>query len=116
MCPIHPFHTSPTRTTCPDSGLELKPVRREDLLAVPAAAVIDTGGRKSVFIDRGEGVFEAVLVTVGPRAGADYPVLSGLKQGDRVVTAGSFLLDAEANLDPGAAAAYFGASGHETHR
>jgi Cu(I)/Ag(I) efflux system membrane fusion protein len=96
--------------------MELKRVRREDLLAVPASALIDTGNGKIAFIDRGEGMFEAVRVIVGPRARNYYPVLSGLNQGDRVVTAGAFLLDAEAHLNPTAAAAYFGSTGHETHR
>jgi hypothetical protein len=116
MCPIHPFHTSPGKAACPDSGREFRPVRREDLLAVPVSAVIDTGSRKSAFIDRGGGVFEAVAVTVRPRAGSYYPVLSGLRRGDKVVTAGAFLLDAEVHLNPAAAGAYFGATGHEMQR
>jgi Cu(I)/Ag(I) efflux system membrane fusion protein len=96
--------------------MELRHVRREDLLSVPVTALIDTGDGKIAFVDRGDGVYEAVRVIVGPRAEAYHPVLSGLDRGDRVVTAGAFLLDAEANLNPSAAAAYFGSTGHESHR
>jgi hypothetical protein len=61
-------------------------------------------------------VFEGVQVEVGPRmTGPDgvlfYPVLGGLAQGDRVVTSGSFLVDAETRLNPAAGSIYFGGSG-----
>lgn len=81
-----------------------------DVLSIPTSAVIDTGARKVVFVDRGSGTFDAVEVALGPQAGDHSPVLSGLVRGDRVVTAGAFLLDAEARLNPAAGAAYFGAS------
>jgi multidrug efflux pump subunit AcrA (membrane-fusion protein) len=66
-----------------------------------------------VFVERTHGVYQAVEVVVGPRAGEYHPVLKGLAAGERVVTAGAFLLDAEARLNPAAGAAYFGASGGE---
>lgn len=46
------------------------------------------------------------------RAGGFYPVISGLNAGDKIASAGSFLLDAERRLNPAAASAYFGASGN----
>jgi hypothetical protein len=55
-------------------------------------------------------MYDAVEVAVGPRCGEFRPVLGRLEAGQRVVTAGAFLLDAEARLNPAAAAAYFGAS------
>ena len=73
-------------------------------LAVPAPAVIDTGDRKVVFVERMAGMFDGVEVTLGRRCGDHYPVLRGLAPGDRVVTAGAFLLDAETRLNPGLAA------------
>ena len=78
-------------------------------LAVPAPAVIDTGERKVVFVERGPGMFDGIEVTVGRRCGDHYPVVRGLAPGDRVVTAGAFLLDAETRLNPALAASYFGA-------
>ena len=57
------------------------------------------------------GTFDMLEVKVGNRAGEFYPVLSGLRSGDRVATAGAFLVDAENRLNPAASAQYFGASG-----
>jgi multidrug efflux pump subunit AcrA (membrane-fusion protein) len=74
-------------------------------LAVPRSAVIDTGTRKVVFVQTATGVFDARQVTVGALSSDDlYPVLSGLKEGDQVVTQGAFLLDSENRLNPAAPA------------
>jgi hypothetical protein len=78
-------------------------------LAIPAPAVIDTGDRKVVFVERMAGMFDGIEVTLGRRCGDHYPVLRGLAPGDRVVIAGAFLLDAETRLNPALAASYFGA-------
>jgi hypothetical protein len=81
------------------------------VLAVPESAVIDTGSRKIVYRESEQDTFEGVDVQLGPRCGAFYPVLGGLTAGDRVATAGAFLIDAETRLTAGASATYFGASG-----
>ena len=81
------------------------------ILAVPEQSVIDTGTKQVVYVEREPGVFEGVEVKLGPRDGELYPVLRGLKAGDRVAAAGAFLIDAETRLNPGAAATYYGASG-----
>jgi Cu(I)/Ag(I) efflux system membrane fusion protein len=86
------------------------------ILAVPEGAVIDTGARKVVYRESSPGIFDGVEVRLGPRMRGPrdityYPVLSGLKEGDRVVTAGSFLIDAETRLNPAAGSIYFGGSG-----
>jgi len=84
------------------------------LLAVPESSVIDTGTRQVVYVQRGSGIYEATEVKLGPLADGWYPVLAGLAEGDTVVTQGTFLVDAELRLHPGAAGSYFGASGsHE---
>ena len=114
VCPLDPIRTADGKLKCPDCGCEMKRLQYEEVLAVPLTSVIDTGERTVVYVDRGKGVFEAVEVMVGARAGEYYPVLSGLNEGDRVVTAGAFLLDSETRLNPAASAAYFGASGQET--
>jgi Cu(I)/Ag(I) efflux system membrane fusion protein len=84
---------------------------RRQFLAVPERAVIDTGAKKVVYVEREPGMFEGVEVKLGPRQDAYYPVLAGLKPGDKVAAAGGFLIDAETRLNPAAAATYFGASG-----
>jgi multidrug efflux pump subunit AcrA (membrane-fusion protein) len=72
-------------------------------LAVPRSAVIDTGTRRIVFVQTATGVFDMKEVTLGaPSADDFYPVLGGLKEGDRVVTHGAFLLDSENRLNPAA--------------
>ncbi len=80
-------------------------------LAVPEQAVVDTGEKRIVYVERETGVFEGVQVELGPRVGEYYPVVSGLESGATVAAAGSFLIDAETRLNPAAASAYFGASG-----
>lgn len=88
----------------------LTTVSAEGVLAVPEMAVIDTGTQKLVYVEREPGVFEGVLVTVGPLAEGYYPVVDGLLPGDHVAAAGAFLIDAETRLNPAAATAYFGAT------
>jgi hypothetical protein len=109
ICSLHPERTADGKMICPECKGEMKHLEVEQMLAVPFDAVIDTGERKVAYVARGNDVYEGVLVEVGPRAGEFYPVLKGLAAGDRVVTSGAFLLDAEARLDPAAGAVYFGA-------
>jgi hypothetical protein len=80
-------------------------------LVVPERAVVDSGAKKVVYVEREPGLFEGVEVELGPRNGQYYPVLKGLKAGDKVAAAGGFLIDAETRLNPAAASTYFGASG-----
>ena len=89
----------------------LRTVNEEGVLAVPEQAVIDTGTQKIVYIEREPGLFEGVAVTLGPFSDGYYAVIDGLLPGDRVASAGAFLVDAETRLNPAAASAYFGASG-----
>jgi membrane fusion protein, copper/silver efflux system len=86
------------------------------VLAVPESSIIDTGSERVVYRESTPGVFDGVEVKVGPRmVGPDgvqfYPVFSGVAHGDRVVTSGSFLVDAETRLNPAAGSIYFGGSG-----
>jgi hypothetical protein len=116
-CPMHPGVTSekPGAVCQPCGGMELRPtvvfyLPVGQVLAVPRSAVIDSGARKVVFVATMPGMFDGVEVTLGPRCGDFYPVVSGLQPGQRVATAGAFLLDAETRLNPSLAAAYFGAA------
>ncbi len=68
-------------------------------LVVPDGAVINAGDRRLVFLDRGEGRFEPREVKLGIKVnGGGVQVLSGVSEGDRVVTAANFLLDSESSL------------------
>ncbi len=67
-------------------------------LTAPAEAVLDTGERKTVFVDRGNGFFEPRQVETGEREGGRIVILKGLKAGERVVTSGNFLIDSESQL------------------
>jgi len=78
---------------------------RSAALTVPESAVIFTGERTLVFLDRGEGRFEPREITVGSRLPAGYAVLGGLAAGDRVVVSANFLLDSESSLRAAASGA-----------
>jgi Cu(I)/Ag(I) efflux system membrane fusion protein len=66
--------------------------------AVPASAVLPTGERNIVFVDKGEGKLEPRFIEVGRKYGDSYELRSGLKEGERVVTSANFLIDAEAKV------------------
>jgi Cu(I)/Ag(I) efflux system membrane fusion protein len=67
-------------------------------LAVPDSAIIDSGRRQIVLVERGEGRYEPRSVKLGARVPGYAQVLDGLKPGERVVTSATFLIDAESNL------------------
>ena len=67
-------------------------------LVVPKNAVLRTGERDMVFVDRGAGQMEVRLVRLGMEVGDGYEVLSGLRAGERVVAAANFLVDAESQM------------------
>ncbi|MDP1773987.1 MAG: efflux RND transporter periplasmic adaptor subunit [Methylobacter sp.] len=67
-------------------------------LVVPDSAVIDSGARQVVLVQRGEGRFEPHVVKLGRQADGYWEVLEGLAAGDEVVTRANFLIDAESNL------------------
>jgi membrane fusion protein, copper/silver efflux system len=89
----------------------LAPPPQGVVLTVPERAVIDTGTKKTVYVEHEPGVFDGIEVELGPPSGGFYPVVKGLRAGDRVASAGAFLVDAETRLNPAAGAAYVGASG-----
>jgi len=67
-------------------------------LAVPDAAVIDSGTRRLVLVNRGGGSFEPRTVRTGVRGGGYTEILEGIRDGDPVVVDGNFLIDSESNL------------------
>lgn len=100
-CPMHcegdKAYPEPGR--CPVCNMKL--VEREqsagtgELLAVPVSAVLDSGTRTIVYVEKSRGLFEPREIVLGPRGGEFYPVLKGLAEGERVVTRGGFLIDSQ---------------------
>ena len=116
-CPMHPGVTADRAgASCREcGGMALQPRVNSyspagQVLAVPQSAVVDTGARKVVFVEGMPGMFDGVEVVLGSRCGDFYPVVRGLEPGQRIATAGAFLLDAETRLNPSLAASYFGAA------
>jgi multidrug efflux pump subunit AcrA (membrane-fusion protein) len=94
---------------------------KNEVVAVPKNAVINTGNRKVVWVYLGEGNFEPREVKTGPLAVGDndmyrenyYPVRRGIEEGEMVVTNGNFLIDSESQITGIAAIGYGGAIGVE---
>ncbi len=115
-CPMHPAVTADRSGAKCEAcgGMELYPRvvsyrRPGTVLGVPCSAVIDDGSQSLVYVERGAGMFDAKVVTLGERCGAMFPVVSGLEPGDRIASGGAFLIDAETRLNPSLATGYFGA-------
>jgi membrane fusion protein, copper/silver efflux system len=87
----------------------------EEMLAVPTEAVMNSGVRHIVIVDRGRGHFAPREITVGAESGGYYPVLSGLSKGERVVTSAQFLIDSESNLNEALAAMALGPEAQTTN-
>jgi Cu(I)/Ag(I) efflux system membrane fusion protein len=98
----------PVRVELANPGLRLKPAmfaqvelavgERTPVLTVPDSAVIDTGTRRLVLVQLQEGRFEPREVRTGGRSDAFIEVTHGLREGEQVVVAANFLIDAESNL------------------
>jgi Cu(I)/Ag(I) efflux system membrane fusion protein len=86
---------------CPVCNMKLKPVPvatspvGPGQLAVPASAVLDSGTRRIVYVERSRGLFEPREVVLGPRAGEFFQVLNGVAEGELVATRGGFLIDSQ---------------------
>ncbi len=112
--------TVPVRIELPNPGLLLKPsmfaqvdvpvASRAQVVSVPLSAVIDSGTRQIVLLQKGEGRFEPREVKLGARSDANVEILEGVREGEQVVVAANFLIDAESNLK-----AAVGGFGHAAH-
>ncbi len=71
---------------------------RENILSIPLEALIRTGDQDRVIVQVGEGKFDAKEVRVGIESGDRIEIIDGLKEHEKVVTSGQFLLDSEASL------------------
>ncbi|MDR1708143.1 MAG: efflux RND transporter periplasmic adaptor subunit, partial [Candidatus Accumulibacter sp.] len=100
--------TVPVRLELANPGLKLKPAMfaqveltaaaRAPAVTVPLAAVIDSGTRRVVLVQAGEGRFEPREVRLGERNDDRIEILDGVAEGEPVVVAANFLIDAESNL------------------
>ena len=70
----------------------------QPVIAVPESAIIDSGMRQVAIVDKGEGRFEPREVKIGMRGDGYVEVKDGIAEGDKVVVAANFLIDAESNL------------------
>jgi len=94
-------------------------IRSGQVLVIPELSIIDTGAATYVYREDIPGQFDGIKVELGPRLlGPNreilYPVLKGLKENDRLVTTGSFLIDAETRLNHNAGSIYIGGSGSKS--
>ena len=99
--------TLKVRLETDNPGLALKPGMFVDVrfdielppsLGVPAEAIVDSGLRKTVFVDRGDGYFEPRSVETGWRLSDQVEVSKGLMAGERIVISGTFLIDSESRM------------------
>lgn len=110
---VYPYLESKTRTNkvrleFANPDLLLKPdmfanvtiqaSRRVNAIVVPSEAVIRTGTRNVVFVQRAPGKFEPRDVKLGIEAHGEVQIVSGIQAGERVVTSGQFLIDSESSL------------------
>lgn len=109
---IYPTLSGETRTarirfTLPNPGGQLKPqmftnvtlkIHLGKRLVIPEEAIIDTGLRQIVYVDKGEGNFEPREITIGLRTDQMVEVIRGLRAGEKVASSANFLIDSEAKL------------------
>ncbi|MBA4373636.1 MAG: efflux RND transporter periplasmic adaptor subunit [Thermodesulfovibrio sp.] len=99
--------TAKIRLTLPNKSGLLKPQMFANVslkmslgkrLIVPEEAVIDTGVRQVIYVDKGEGNFEPREVMTGIKADGMVEITRGLKAGEKVASSANFLVDSEAQL------------------
>jgi Cu(I)/Ag(I) efflux system membrane fusion protein len=99
--------TIPVRIELPNPDLALLPdmygeveiaTGNPPVLTVASSAVIDSGSRQVVLVDLGDGRYEPREVQLGQRGDGYVEVTNGVTEGDKVVSNGNFLIDAESNL------------------
>jgi RND family efflux transporter MFP subunit len=102
-------HTMKVRLEAGNASVRLKPdmfvnvefpLAAARKLTVPADAVMDSGTKQTVYVDRGNGYLEPRAVQIGERAGDRIEIVAGLTAGERIVTSGTFLIDSESRMQP----------------
>lgn len=91
----------------PDMFVDVElPISLPPAIAVPADAILDSGLKKTVFVDRGNGLFEPREVETGWRLGNRVEIIKGLTPGEKIVLSGNFLIDSESRMELAAAGMY----------
>jgi len=108
--PVHVHLSNPGMRLLPGMFVNAAFVSRASgpAVVVPRSAVLDSGTRKIVYVSKADGVFEAREVKVGAPTEDVFPVMSGLKPGDKVVLNGNFMIDSQAQLSSGMSGLYGG--------
>ena len=111
---IYPYLDAKTRTNkvrleFANPGLLLKPEmfahvslktnRQINAVVIPSEAIVRTGGREQVFINKGDGKFEPRIVKLGIEADGEVQIVEGLQAGEQVVTSAQFLIDSDSKLN-----------------
>lgn len=90
---------NPRMTLRPDMFVEVNfSIALPQHVTVPADAVLDSGLKKTVFVDRGNGYLEPREVQIGEHLGDRIEILRGLKPDERIVISGTFLIDSESQM------------------
>jgi len=96
---------NPSLLLRPDMLVDVElPIEFGPAIFVPKEAVLDSGSRRLVFVEQAEGVFVPRTVRTGRRLGEQVEIVGGLMEGEKVVTAGNFLLDSESRMRAAGAA------------
>ena len=91
----------------PDMFVDVElPISLPPAIAVPADAVLDSGLKKTVFVDLGNGLFEPREVETGWRFDNRVEIKKGLSLGERIVMSGTFLIDSESRMELAATGMY----------
>ena len=90
---------NPTFSLRPEMLVDVKlPIRLPPAVTVPLDALVDSGARARVYVERSAGIFEPREVETGWRFGERVEILKGVQPGERVVVAATFLVDSESRL------------------
>jgi Cu(I)/Ag(I) efflux system membrane fusion protein len=117
--------TVPVHVHVANPGMRLRPgmfvravfnERQENALVIPRSAVLDTGTRKLVYVAKQNEVFEVREVQTGTPSNDLFPVISGVKSGERIVTDGNFLIDSQTRLTGGMTGLFGGSKEFGDHQ
>ncbi|MBA4312213.1 MAG: efflux RND transporter periplasmic adaptor subunit [Chlorobiaceae bacterium] len=74
-------------------------IKLSEGIVVPITAVLSTGTRQVVWVQKDAGIFEPRLVKIGERSNEYVQILDGINEGETIVTSGGYLIDSESQLE-----------------